>query len=35
LKTFGEKIIQISNICIVKVYFFQTSITSTIPPNFG
>jgi hypothetical protein len=29
-----KRLFQISNICIVKV-FFQTSITSTIPPNFG
>jgi hypothetical protein len=35
LKIFGERLFQISDICIVKVYFFQTSIISTIPPNFG
>jgi hypothetical protein len=26
-----KRLFQFSNICIVKVYFFQTSITSTIP----
>jgi hypothetical protein len=30
-----KRLFQISNICIVKIYFFQTSITPTIPPNFG
>jgi hypothetical protein len=30
-----KRLFQISNIYIVKVYFFKTSITSTISPNFG